>query len=187
MKEIPSTMFCAISFPLQGKIITIDQLDFCTSNLRSNTEPIVHLIVDSCTKYKTFGVGLFKDSYLMGIFPSSPPDPPLTIPISMISTSTFPSSLPWDVEPHQDPSLSSLVQLSPLSSSLGEHISTSIHVSKNKKKWNSQRKHSHKGNPLASRNHTRDKLVASACHAWGTPLTFGHYVEKKHLLNGPHT
>ena len=61
MKAVPSIVFHTISFPHQGKIITADQLDFCTSDLRSNTESTIPLIGDSSTKSKTIGAGLFKD------------------------------------------------------------------------------------------------------------------------------
>ena len=176
MKAVPFVVFHTISFPHQGNIVTVDQLDLCTSYLRSNIELTIPLIKHYSTKPKIIGVGLFKDSSLVGIFPSSPFDPPLIVPINMIWTSTSPSSIPWDVQPHQDSSLSSPMQLSTLSSSLGECISTRIHVSKNKKKQCRCRKHSHKGNSVASTHHARV-----------TPLTFGHHVEKNHLVNSDHT
>lgn len=84
MKVVPSAMFRTTCFPHEGKIITVDQLDFCTSDLRSNTNSNVPLIGNYSMKYEIIGICLFKDSSLMGIFPSSPPNPPPTVPINMI-------------------------------------------------------------------------------------------------------
>ena len=57
------------------------------------------------------GAGLFKDSSLVGIFPWSPPDPPLKFPINMISTHTC--HHPWII-PHPD-KLESYGTIMPLS------------------------------------------------------------------------
>lgn len=53
----------------------------------------------SSIKYETIRDGLFKDSSLMDIFPSPPPDPPRIVPINMISTNT--SYDPW-ILPHSN-------------------------------------------------------------------------------------
>ena len=76
MKAVQSTVFRTICFPHKEKIIIVDQLDFYTPNTGPNTDSNVSLIVDSSIKYETVRVGLFKDSHLMGIFASPPPDPP---------------------------------------------------------------------------------------------------------------
>lgn len=99
MKAVPSAVFHTISFSHQGKIIIVDQLDFCTSDLRTNTKSTIPLINDSSSKPEIIGAGLFKDSSLMGLFPSSPPHPSLIVPINMISTHT--SYDPWII-PHLD-------------------------------------------------------------------------------------
>jgi hypothetical protein len=74
-----------IHFPHQGKVFNIDQLAFFNSNSCTSNIPF---IAKTPTSYENFGVGLLKDSSLMGMFPI----PPLNIPthvfssIKMIST-----------------------------------------------------------------------------------------------------
>ena len=119
MKIVPSTMFHTISFPHLRKRVTIDQLDFCTTNLRTNTETTIPLVGDSSSKPEMTGVGLFKDSSLMGVFPSSPPDPPLTIPTNMISTDT--SHDPWIIpHPNKLESHGTVMSLPPIEKSYME-------------------------------------------------------------------
>ena len=72
MKVVPSVVFRMISFPHQGKIVTIDQLDFYTTDLRTNTETTIPLGGDSSSKLEMIGVELFKDLSLMGVFPHHP-------------------------------------------------------------------------------------------------------------------
>jgi hypothetical protein len=83
MRAVVSTLFCVIFFPQQGKFVTLDQLTFfnfdsCTSNVPfiSKTRP----------SYENVGVGLLKDSSLMGKFPIPPPNipPPFFALINMI-------------------------------------------------------------------------------------------------------
>ena len=122
MKEIPFVVFHTISFPHQGKIAIVDQLDFCTSDLRTNTESTIPLIGDSSSKPEIIGAGLFKDSSLMRIFPSSPSDPPLTVPINMISTHTSfdPLIIP---HPNKVDSYGTVMPLSPIEKSYMEILS----------------------------------------------------------------
>jgi hypothetical protein len=99
MLTVVSTLFRVLHFPHQGKVITVDQLtlfnsDSCTSNMPfiSKTPP----------SYENVGVGLLKDSTLMGTFPIPPPDipPPFVASINMISTyvrETPKSYDPWIV------------------------------------------------------------------------------------------
>ena len=86
MKAVASTVFRLLSFPHQGKIITVNQLDFCTPNLRPQANSSVPLISDSISTTQSIGTGLFKDPYLMGVFPLSSPDLPKIAPVNMISS-----------------------------------------------------------------------------------------------------
>ena len=56
--------------------MTIDQLDYCTPDLNNFVANNIPLLGQSNLKYESVGVGLLKDSSLMGIFPLPPPDPP---------------------------------------------------------------------------------------------------------------
>ena len=68
MKAVASIVFRLLSFPYQGKIITINQLDFCTPNLRPQANSSVPLISDSTSTAQSIGMGLFKDPCLLGFF-----------------------------------------------------------------------------------------------------------------------
>ena len=60
MKTITSTIFWIVQFPLQGRIVTIDQLDFITPNSISNNANII--LVLTTPQYQNIGLGLIKDS-----------------------------------------------------------------------------------------------------------------------------
>jgi hypothetical protein len=99
MHAFVSTLFPVVHFPHQGKFITVDQLDFFNSNTHTGNVPF---IAKTPPGYENVGVGLLKDSSLMGTFPIPPPDVPcLSIAsINMISTSIheLPASHdPWIV------------------------------------------------------------------------------------------
>jgi hypothetical protein len=104
---VSSSVFCMLQFPHQGKIVTIDQLDYCIPHTTPSRKNNVLLVGYSQVTYDSVGVGLLKDSTLMGTFPL--PSPNLTNPISLINmiSSMVPQSLrylnPWFV-----PSLSDL-------------------------------------------------------------------------------
>jgi hypothetical protein len=99
MHVVVSTLFHVVCFPHQGKVITVDQLAFfnfdtCTGN--------VPFIAKTPPSYENVGVGLLKDSSLMGTFPIPPPDVPRSSvsSINMIFTSIhkLPTSHdPWIV------------------------------------------------------------------------------------------
>ena len=86
MQVIASTIFQIVQFPFQGKIVTVDQLDFIMPSAitnYANRKPIMNT-----PPYKDIGVGLIKDSSLMGVFPSSDlPPTSQTVSINVISTS----------------------------------------------------------------------------------------------------
>jgi hypothetical protein len=99
MCAVVSTLFCVLRFPQEGKVITIDQLTFL--NFDSHTINIP-FIMKTPPDYENVGVGLLKDSNLMGTFPIPPPDIPLPFvaSINMISTTvheTLESYDPWIV------------------------------------------------------------------------------------------
>lgn len=76
MNSIVSTIFLIILFPLDGNIVRVDQLSFCTPNyspLPSDSVPLVGGVPDSSVSIST---GLLKGSSLMGCFHLSPPTIP---------------------------------------------------------------------------------------------------------------
>ena len=86
MKAIALNIFRIVQFPFQGRIVTIDQLDFITPNAISNDENNVPLL--TTPQYQNIGVGLVKYSSLTRVFPlSNPPPPSYTASINMISSS----------------------------------------------------------------------------------------------------
>jgi hypothetical protein len=86
MRAVVSTLFRVVHFPHQGKVITVDQLAFFNSDTRTGNIPF---IAKTPPGYENVGVGLLKDSSLMGTFPIPPPDVPHSsvASINMISTS----------------------------------------------------------------------------------------------------
>jgi hypothetical protein len=103
MTVIALLVFRCVQFPHQGKIVTVDQLDFCMTDSRAPATNNIPFLGDHKITYENIGVGLLKDSSLMGTFPT--PLPPTTHHIAiidMISTTTYQSlgsSDPWIV-PH---------------------------------------------------------------------------------------
>jgi len=96
MRAVVSTLFCVVRFPHQGKVITVDQLAFfnsdtCTSN--------IHFIVKTPPGYENVGVGLLKDSSLMGTFPIPPPDVPHLFVASINRISTYVRETPASYDP----------------------------------------------------------------------------------------
>jgi hypothetical protein len=101
MTVVASSVFRCVQFPYQGKIVTVDQLDFCTTDARAPATNNIPFFGDHKITYESIGVGLLKYSILMGTFPT--PLPPTTHHIStvdMISTVAYQSlksSNPWIV------------------------------------------------------------------------------------------
>jgi hypothetical protein len=104
MNSIASSVFRCVQFHHQGKIVTIDQLDYCTPNSRTQTTNNIPFLGDSKITYESVGVGLSKYSSLMGTFPI--PLPPTTQHIAMVNIisyivhQSFESSDPWIVPSH---------------------------------------------------------------------------------------
>jgi len=66
MVAMVSTYFCTIAFPQKGRITVIDQLAFFASS--SQDTGSILLVHVPPLSLKNIGVGLFKDSSLMGTF-----------------------------------------------------------------------------------------------------------------------
>jgi hypothetical protein len=119
MTFITSSVFRCVQFPHQGKIVTIDQLDFCTPDARAPVTKNIPFLGDQKVMYEIFGVGLLKDSSLMGTFPTPPPPTTHHIAtINMISTMVYQSlesSDPWIVpSPMEFDVLGDTMPLSPV-------------------------------------------------------------------------
>jgi hypothetical protein len=120
MHAVVSALFCVLRFLHQGNIVTIDQLAFFNVDSRTSNVPFISKIP---LGYDNIGVGLLKDSTLMGTFQIPPPDipPPLVASINMISTiicETPESYDPWIVpSPGDHPLYSNQMLLSLVESS----------------------------------------------------------------------
>ena len=176
-----------LHFPNQGKIVTINQLDYCTPDLCPNFNSIVPLISESASTGQSIGVVMFKDPCLMGVFPLPPLDIPNMALINMIYSS-------GSYDPMIEPSLvsSSLPvsqDLIPLpSASPSEHLTTSNHkIWWTKRKGGRHRKRKptkkaptsryHVGHhpPSTSDNHARGEVLTSTNHM-GERLAQGYHV-----------
>lgn len=88
LTAVVSSVFRLIKFPHNGKIVTINQLGYFSSNPASS-ESIQH-VGKTTIPYKDVGVGLIKDSGLLGTFSFTPPNvSPPTATIHMISSKTI--------------------------------------------------------------------------------------------------
>jgi hypothetical protein len=98
---VASSVFRCVQFPHQGKIVTVDQLDFCTTDAHVPATNNIPFLGDHKITYESIGVGLLKDSSLMGTFPTPLPLTTHHIAIvDMILTMTYQSlesSEPWIV------------------------------------------------------------------------------------------
>ena len=83
MHAMASSLFYVIRFPHQGKIVTVDQLSFFASSSSHGNIPYVK---HTGAPYESVGIGIFKDSTLMGIFPLPPPH---VASVNMISVKYF--------------------------------------------------------------------------------------------------
>ena len=76
MQFVASSIFQVVQFPFQGKIVIIDQLDFCSVDTNSNSMNNVPLLTSSAPQYQNIGVGILNDYFLMRVFPLNNPPPP---------------------------------------------------------------------------------------------------------------
>lgn len=93
MNAIVSLVFRIILFPLDGNIVTVDQLSFFSlyySLLPSGSIPLVGGVPDS---YVSINIGLLKGSSLMGCFPLLLPTVPHTV--NMVSSIPHEPTNPW--------------------------------------------------------------------------------------------
>ena len=72
MTVVASIFFQTLQFPHLGKIVTIDQLDFCSPDVATPTANNIPMLGQSPHPYQSIGVGMMKHSTLMGVFPSAP-------------------------------------------------------------------------------------------------------------------
>ena len=73
MTAVASKVFLTIQFLHLGRIITIDQHYFYTLDVTTSTANNIPMLGQSPPPYQSIGVGMLKDSSLMGVFPSTPP------------------------------------------------------------------------------------------------------------------
>jgi hypothetical protein len=97
MRAVVSTLFRVVRFPHQGKLVTVDHLAFFNSDTRTGN---MLFIAKTPSGYENVGVGLLKDSSLMGTFPISPP---LDIPRPSVSSINMISFVPRELPVSADP------------------------------------------------------------------------------------
>ena len=74
MTAVASTVFRTIQFLHLGRIVTINELNFYTSDVTTPTANNIPMLGQSPPPYQSIGVGMLKDSSLMRIFSSNPPN-----------------------------------------------------------------------------------------------------------------
>jgi hypothetical protein len=102
MHAVVSTLFHVVRFPHQGKVVTVDQLAFFNFDTHTGNVPF---IAKTPPGYENVGVGLLKDSSLMGTFPIPPPDVPRLSVASISMISTMPHEIPTSHDPWIVPDL----------------------------------------------------------------------------------
>ena len=93
MTTILSIVFCIILFPLDGKIVTVDQLSFCAPNYSPLLNGFVPLVGGVPESYVSIGTGLLQGSSPMGCFPLLSPMVPYMV--FMVSSIPHESTDPW--------------------------------------------------------------------------------------------
>ena len=88
MTVVASTVFRTLQFLHLGRIVTIDQLDFCRSDVTTPTANNFPFLGQSPPPYQSIRVGMLKDSALMGVFPSTPSSIEMAI-VNMISSFSY--------------------------------------------------------------------------------------------------
>ena len=94
MRAVASTVYRLVLFPHQGKIVCIDQLNYCTPYVCFDTAANVPLVSNSHQVPELIRAGLFKDPCLMGVFPP-PISDTFVAPINMISSVGTHMGDPW--------------------------------------------------------------------------------------------
>ena len=90
MNVVASIVFRTVQFPHLNRIVTIDQLDFYMPDITTSMDNNIPMLGQSPPPYQSIGVGMLKDSSLMGFFPSTP--------LSM-DTATVHMIASFDIEP----------------------------------------------------------------------------------------
>ena len=85
MTAVVSTVFWTVQFLILGRIVTIEQLDFCMPDVTTSMANNIPMLGQSPPPYQSIAVDMLKDSSLMGIFPSTPPNTD-TETVNMISS-----------------------------------------------------------------------------------------------------
>jgi hypothetical protein len=97
MRAVVSTLFHVLRFPHQGKVVMVYQIAFFNADTRMGNVPF---IANTPLGYENVGVGLLKDSSLMGTFPiPPPPNIPSQLVASINMISTMPRELPVSADP----------------------------------------------------------------------------------------
>ena len=97
MNVVSSSVFRCVQFLYKSKIVTINQLDYCTLDAHTPTTNNIPFLGDTKITYESVGVGILKDSYLMGTFPTPLPSTSQHISmINMISTMAYQSYESYD-------------------------------------------------------------------------------------------
>ena len=56
MTFVASLVFCTLQFPHQGQIVTIEQLDYCTMDIRNHVTNNVPFLINSKSLFESVGV-----------------------------------------------------------------------------------------------------------------------------------
>jgi hypothetical protein len=73
MTIVVSSVFRVFHFPHHGKVVTIDHLEYCMFDYKTNNGMYIPFISGYSIAYENVGVGMFKDSSLKGTFTLPPP------------------------------------------------------------------------------------------------------------------
>ena len=112
MQAVASSLFRVVCFPLDGKVVTVDQISFDNSSSKASSRGSIPIIDHSQLTTENIGVGMYPS--LMGNF--SCVAPVLMIGSSLGKTSTLSSSVPFRTSHMEDPwTLPSLSNLSEVS------------------------------------------------------------------------
>lgn len=101
MTAIVLSIFCVLLFPHKGNFVTIIQIDYCMSSTKHSTMgDSVPLVGNHPSQYHSIGMGSFKISSLMGVFPQLSlvdiPSYSYKSPMHMISFDTYGPHRPPD-------------------------------------------------------------------------------------------
>jgi len=96
MTVVASSVCRMVQFPHQGQRVTIDQLRFYSPDTSNNDANTVPVIGQTKPHYEDVGVGLLKDSSIIGVFPKVP-SPYATVNM-IASNDPWPLPSPFETE-----------------------------------------------------------------------------------------